>query len=37
MEEWEKICISLSFGIDRFCESWALSLLFSLEEEERGV
>lgn len=37
MEEWEEICISLSFSIDRFCESRALSLLLSLEEEGRGV
>lgn len=37
MEQWEEIYISLSFGIDCFCESWTLSLLFSLEEEGRDV
>lgn len=35
MENWEEICISLSFSGRPFCESRALSLLLSLEEEGR--
>lgn len=36
-EGWEEISISRSFGIDPCCESWALTLLFSLEEKVGGV